>query len=61
MRYYCPKCKSVDVDENCVDFREPMPESMDDAQLSSVVSLVMILHTWEVKCNSCGYTVEYKK
>ena len=61
MEYYCPKCKSIDVTETCIDFSDPEPVSMDYAPSIGAVSLVMVVNTWEVKCESCGYTVEYKR
>lgn len=58
--YYCPKCKSEEVETICLNPPIPKFISMDDIGHSEQVqqnNLVYNQYKYQARCKRCGYTI----
>ena len=56
--YYCPKCKSLEIDIACVKPSEPFMLSIDNIINDRFICAT---NRYKATCLDCGYTVEYTR
>lgn len=64
VEYYCPKCKSTNIEITCLTPPEIVRMSIDELPLTGGIVMndcVLRVNTYQAKCGDCGYSINYQR